>query len=371
MKRKMSADRGIFAPVREDSMDHLVGPGVPNSMEVDGDAPASKRRGSALLPTHFNQMTLESRLDTRRNSVPSWVVNEGRRESAPSLFPPINHNPSLPPPISSNDPSSTHIPSFNHFSWANSSDRTSSRAPVNGNGTDHGTNRHVDTIGPLHPVPPFNFQPGRRMSVPDLAFGRSSRPISRPPSRQDTSSSSQSTSGAPTSNSQEGTPQPTTQPSKPKESTTPYSRSPELRISHKLAERKRRKEMKELFDDLRDHLPSDRGMKASKWEILTKAIEYVSQLKTSQQSLMTEVENLRRENESLRQGTMAGFGAPGGPPQVLVYGQGAPPFPSQFQPNSIQPSLPPPSGAPHHTHSTVNHVITQNGHRTDAGLPSS
>lgn len=51
-----------------------------------------------------------------------------------------------------------------------------------------------------------------------------------------------------------------------------YSRSPELRESHKIAERKRRKDMKEMFDELQDVLPYKRLPKHSKSDILTQCM---------------------------------------------------------------------------------------------------
>ncbi|KAL0077860.1 helix-loop-helix DNA-binding domain-containing transcription factor [Phycomyces blakesleeanus] len=93
-------------------------------------------------------------------------------------------------------------------------------------------------------------------------------------------------------------------------SETPYSRSPELRVSHKLAERKRRKEMKELFDELRDSLPVEKNLKTSKWEILSKAVEYIAQLKHRDYNMETELAGLRREVASMKRdrGSSSNYG---------------------------------------------------------------
>ncbi|ORX41289.1 hypothetical protein BD324DRAFT_648163 [Kockovaella imperatae] len=80
----------------------------------------------------------------------------------------------------------------------------------------------------------------------------------------------------------------------------PFSRSPELKITHKLAERKRRKEMKDLFDELSEMLPVERGSKSSKWEILSRAIDHIRSVKRHNDELVAENQKLRRELEITR-----------------------------------------------------------------------
>ncbi|POR39716.1 Protein esc1 [Tolypocladium paradoxum] len=129
----------------------------------------------------------------------------------------------------------------------------------------------------------------------------------------------------------------------------PYSRTPELRVSHKLAERKRRTEMKELFDQLRDLMPQERGSKASKWEILTKAIaehqrqtDHIRLLQSHYNTALAENEMLRREMHGLRMdGAHSAGHAQQGPPPPPPQGSQSGSYAADPYASSNRTELPP------------------------------
>jgi hypothetical protein len=70
----------------------------------------------------------------------------------------------------------------------------------------------------------------------------------------------------------------------------------ETKLNHKMAERKRRKEMKELFDILRMTLPNqETQLKSSKGEVLIQTIQFIDTMKNTHLHLTQQVKFLRTE----------------------------------------------------------------------------
>ena len=80
----------------------------------------------------------------------------------------------------------------------------------------------------------------------------------------------------------------------PDQLSSPPDRQPQLKYSHKIAERKRRKDMNDTFDELRSIL-NVQNVKMSKWEILMTASDSINELEAVKQDLSLERETLHRE----------------------------------------------------------------------------
>ncbi|KAH8118309.1 hypothetical protein DFH11DRAFT_1686507 [Phellopilus nigrolimitatus] len=359
-KRKMSSDRAQLPAVGEEADPKLAGPGVHSNMAVDPEEPAPKRRNSAFDTQRMAQMSLYDRrdsMDSRISGTPAWWADD-RRDSSSSMFSGTSMGSSagFNSPAFAGDVHGRQPNSMSAFTWPSNtgSGDPSSPSGVQTAPVDPNLARQFEAPIPPHSVVPSSNMPvDRRMSVPNtMPSSSTSRPEramrsrSRPPSRSaaavtrtsevmpqspEVSPSSARPEESPTSSA---SPSQGLLPSSKESGATPYSRSPELRVSHKLAERKRRKEMRDLFDELRDQLPADRGMKASKWEILSKAIDFIQQMKQTQQDMSRDIDMLRHEVETVRHGVP--YGHPGAP--HVIY---PPPSAAHYGPPAPQPTHPP------------------------------
>ncbi|QRV72754.1 helix loop helix DNA-binding domain protein [Ceratobasidium sp. AG-Ba] len=289
-KRKLATDRPFPVPLGPDDAPRFAGAMAPPPGLDQG--PALKRRGSAFDPRIGGANMFE-----RRDSVGGAPWLGDRRDSTASIY------------------SNTSIASSIGYTTANSSTYSPDTQLHSGNKPGqvyawpepNGNSTQGDL--PQRSFPSFSETHANGNGQPFVGANDQSRPpiqpVAVPSLPASTHDGTPETTSQPTVPSSEGGTGPRRDSVSSTAKDTPYSRSPELRVSHKLAERKRRKEMKDLFDELRDHLPADRGMKASKWEILSKAVDYISQLKQSYAEVSHELDLTRHELEALRPGSLA------------------------------------------------------------------
>ncbi|KAL1936466.1 hypothetical protein VTP01DRAFT_600 [Rhizomucor pusillus] len=69
---------------------------------------------------------------------------------------------------------------------------------------------------------------------------------------------------------------------------------------HIQSEQKRRAQIKDGFEELRNHLPSCLNKKMSKVALLHRTVQHIQHLKSTQMSILAELERLLEENQKLR-----------------------------------------------------------------------